>query len=119
MVIFHIRDRRILEVFLGPENCLCTVRVVREKGCVHGLIHFAAVVREGHVLFLVNCLQFGVETSDYRIFESVCFNFRPVLDFIGRDVLHIYRHVLRCEGIRSLGPDYGHEFVVFVRNGDF
>ena len=38
---------------------------------VHGLPDFAAVLRQGHVLLLVNSLQLGVEAADHGVLKPV------------------------------------------------
>ena len=59
-----------------------------------------------------------MEATDHGIKESVGLDFSPVVDLVRRDVLDVNGHVLRREGVGPVGADGGHQFVVFVGNGD-
>ena len=119
VVIPDIGDRGILQVFLRAQYGLRAVGVVGEEGGVHGLPDFAAVLRQGHVLLLVNSLQLGVEAADHGVLKPVGLDPGPVVDLVRRDVLDVYGHVLRRKSIGAVGADGRHQFVVLVGDGDF
>ena len=106
-------------MLLRTQHGLCAVGVVREERGVHRLPDLAAVLRERHVLLLVDGLQLGVEAADHGVPEAVGLDFGPVLDLVRGDVLDVDGHVLRRKGVRAVGADGRHEFVVLVRNGEF
>ena len=118
MVILDIGDRGVLQVFLCTQYGLRAVGMVGEQGGVHGLPDFAAVARQRHVLLLVDGLQLGVEAADHGVLETVGLDLGPVVDLVRRDVLDVYGHVLRREGIGAVGADGRHQFVVLVGDGD-
>ena len=119
VVILDIGDRGVLQVFLCTQYGLRAVGMVGEQGGVHGLPDFAAVLRQGHVLLLVNSLQLGVEAADHGVLKPVGLDPGPVVDLVRRDVLDVYGHVLRRKSIGAVGADGRHQFVVLVRDGDF
>ena len=118
MVVLHIGDGRVLQVLLGAQNRLGAIWMVREEGCKGRLPHFAAVLGEGHILLLVDGLQLGVEAPDDRMTETIRLNLRPILDLVGRNVLHITGHVGGSEGVGPLCTYEGHKFVVLVGDGN-
>lgn len=105
-------------MLLGSEGCLESVRVVREESQVNGFHGLAVVLREAHVLLLIDGLKLCVESSDHRVHEPVGLDLRPVVDLVGRNVLLIDRHIIGSEGVGVVGADDGHQFVIFIRNGD-
>lgn len=106
-------------MLLQTDDGMMSVRMIWHSQCDEFLERLAAVVGQAHVVLLVDGFEFGVESADNRILEAVCLNLRPVLDLVGRDVLDIGGFVARRPRIRTAGTDCGHEFVVFVRNGEF
>ena len=118
VVVLDVGDRRVLEALLRSQHGLRAVGMVGEERGVHRLPDFAAVLRQRHVFLFVDGLQFGVEATDHGIAEAVGLDFSPVVDLVRRDVLDVNGHVLRREGVGPVGADGGHQFVVFVGNGD-
>ena len=82
MVVLDIGDRRILEVLLSTENCLCSIRMVREKHAVESLESLSEIPCEGHVLLLIDSLKLSMETTDDRVHEPVSLHAGPVLDLV-------------------------------------
>ena len=80
---------------------------------VEALVH---IVRQSDVVFLVDGLQFGVESADDHVLEAVALNLGPVLNLVAGNVLGIAGHVVAGERIGTLGSDGGHQLVVFVRD---
>ena len=119
MILLHIGDGRILQMFLASEGRLLAVRMVRVEGGKQGLEHLAVVLGKGHVLLLVDGLEFRMESADYVVAEPVCLYARPIVNLVGRDILLIYGLVVGCPRVGAFGSDKGHQFVVFVRDGDF
>ena len=120
LVVFpDVGDRRILQVLLRAQHGLGAVGMVGEQGGGHRFPYLARVLRERHVLLLVDGLQFGVEAADDGVLEAVGLDACPVVDLVRRDVLDVDGHVLRRVGVRSVGADGGHQLVVFVGNGQF
>ncbi len=105
-------------MLLGSEGCLESVRMVREEGEVEGFHSLPVVLGEAHVLFLIDGFQFGVEPADHRMHEPVGLNLGPVVYLVGRNILLIDGHVVGSEGVGVVGSDDGHQFVIFIRNGD-
>ncbi len=116
VVILDIGNRRILQVLLRSQHRLRSIRMIREKGGHNLLIHLAVVFRQRHILFFIYRLQFRMETADYVMLEAVRLYFGPVLHLVGGNILHIHRHIVTGIGIRTVRPDSGHQFVIFVRN---
>ena len=115
-MILDIDDGRILEVFLRTDGSLCSVRVVREQRRHEGFEQLPSILGRIHVSFFVHGFEFGMESADHQVPETVGLNLRPVLDLIARNVLHIAGHVIAGIGIGSVGTDGSHQLVVFIRN---
>ena len=60
-----------------------------------------------------------MEAPDDRMTETVRLNLRPILDLVGRNVLHITGHVGGSEGVGPLCTYEGHQLVILVGNGNF
>ncbi len=60
-----------------------------------------------------------MESTDHRVHEPVSLDLRPVVNLVGRDVLLIDCHVAGGERVCVFGSDDGHQFVIFIGNGDF
>ena len=106
-------------MLLAAQGGLLAVRVVREEGLVDGLPQLAAVLREGHVLLLVDGLQLRVEAPYHAVAEAVGLDAGPVVDLVGGDVLGIDGLVGGGPGIGAVGADHGHQLVIFVGDGEF
>jgi len=119
VVVSDVGDRRIFQMLLCSQHGLRAVGVVGEQRGVHRFPDFAAVLRQGHVLLLVNGLKLGMEAADHGILETVGLDFGPVVDLVRGNVLDVDRHVLRREGVGAVGSDGRHQLVVLVGNGDF
>ena len=104
-------------MFLRSQHRLRSIRVIREQGGHNLLIHLAVVLGQGHILLLIHRFQFGVETANHIMLETVGLYLGPVFHLIGRNILHIHRHIITGIGIRTVCPDSRHQFVVFIRNG--
>ena len=115
-VVLDVHNRRILQVFLRADGGLCAIGVGGEEHLAHRLPELARVLCDADVIFFVDGLQLRVETTDDHVLETVALNACPVLHFVRGDVLGVARHIVRRVGIRALGTDGSHEFVVLVRN---
>ena len=82
MVVLDIGDRRVLEMLLSSENCLCSVRMVREKHTIESLESLSEISCEGHVLLLIDSLKLSMETAEDRVHEPVSLHAGPVLDLV-------------------------------------
>ena len=119
MVLLHVGDGRVLQVFLGAERGLGAVRMMGEQGLAQAFPDLVAVVRERHVLLFVDGLELGMEAADHVVAEAVRLDSRPVVYLVGRDVLGIDGLVIGGPGVRSVGAYDRHQLVVFVRNRKF
>ncbi len=117
VIIFDIGDRGIFQMFLRSQHRLRSIRVIREQGGHNLLIHLAVILRQGHILLLIHRFQFGVETANHIMLETVGLYLGPVFHLIGRNILHIHRHIITGIGICTVCPDSRHQFVVLIRNG--
>ena len=115
-MVLDVDDGRVLQVFLRTDGGLCTIRVVREEGAHDCLNHLLAIESRVHVTFFVHGLQFGVESTDHQVLETVCLNLRPVLNLVARNVFHVASHIVAGIGIGTTGTDSGHQLVVFIRD---
>ena len=116
MVVLDIRDRRVFQVFLCPENSLRSIRMIREKSGQNSFIHFTAITGKRHILFFIHSLKLRMETTDYIVFETVCLYLGPVVNLVGRDIFHIDRLVKTGIRICSGCTDSRHQFIIFVWN---
>ena len=116
VVVLDIDDGRILQVFLRTDSGLCSIRMVREEGRHERFKQLASVLCRIHVAFFVNGFQFGVESADHQILETVRLNLRPVFNLVAWDIFHIAGHIIAGIGIGSFGTDSPHQLVVFIRN---
>ncbi len=117
VVVLDVGDGGILEVLLCAEHGLCSVGVVGEECREHGLGHLAVVLGEAHVFLLVDGFELGVESAQHGVLEAVGLDACPVFDLVGGYVLDVAGLVVGGVGIRTVGADGGHEFVVLVGNG--
>ena len=103
-------------MFLRTDGGLRAVRMGRRQLLTHRTPYLVTVVSQIHVVFLVDGFQLGMETANHHVLETVGLNLRPVLNLVRRDVLYVARHIVRREGIRTLGTDSCHQLVVLVGN---
>ena len=103
-------------MFLCADSGLCAVGVGGTEHAAHALPQLALVLSDADVVFFIDGLEFGVEATDDHILETITLDFRPVLDFVRRDVLGVARHIVRRIGVGAIGTDGRHELVVLVRN---
>ena len=115
-MVLDVDDGRVLQVFLRTDGGLCTIRMVREEGAHDCLDNLLAIVSRVHVAFFVHGLEFGMESTDHEVLETVGLNLRPVLNLVARNVFHVASHVVAGIGIGTTGTDSGHELVVFIRD---
>ena len=92
-------------MLLAADCGLLAVWMVREEGLVESLPNLAVVLSQGHILLLVDGFKLGVEAADDIMTETVCLNFRPVLDLVRRDVLSIDSLISRGPGIGTVRAD--------------
>ena len=78
----------------------------------------AAILRQGHVLLLIDGLQLRVEKAEHRVLEAVGLDDQVVLQLVGGDVLVIVGEVDPGGGVGATGADQGHQLVVLVRDGE-
>ena len=91
--------------------------MVREYSRENGFYSLTTVVGEGHILFLVDGLQLGMEAAEHGLDKAVGLDTSPVVYLIGGYILDIAGDVLRCIGIGAVGANGRHKFVVLVGNG--
>ena len=101
-------------MLLRTDGGLRTVGVRGSELLAHGLPHLVAVVCQIQVILLIHGLQFGMESADDHVLETVALDLCPVLNLVGGDIFHITGDIVRGEGVRPLSADGGHQLVVFV-----
>ena len=116
VVVLHVGNRGVLQVLLRTQHRLLAVGVVGEQRAVHRLIDLATVLRERHILLLVDGFKLGVETTNHNILEAVSLDFEPILDLIRGNVLDIHGHIVTRVGVGTLRTDGCHQLVVLVGN---
>ena len=84
---------------LRADHGLLPVRMVRKEQLVHCLQHFADVLVQAAVVFLIHSFKLGVESADHHVFETLALNCCPVVQLVGGNVLHVAGLVLTREGI--------------------
>ena len=117
-VVLDVGYRRVFQVLLRADDRLLSVGVVGVEHLVECLKHFPDILGEAAVVFLIDSLQLGVESSDDHVLEAVALHGSPALHLVGGDVLNVARLVLTRECIASGGADACHELVVLVGDGD-
>ena len=119
MVVFDIRDRRVLQVFLCSKNSLRSVWMIGEKSGQNSFIHFTTITGKRHVLFFVHSLKFRMKATDYIVFKTVRLYLGPVVNLVGRNIFHVDRLVKAGIRICSSCTNSRHQFIIFVRNCQF
>ena len=102
---------------LSSQHRLCSIRIIRIKRRKNGFKHLPAIFCQRHVLLLIHCFQFCMETADDCILETVRLDLRPNLHFVGRNIFHIHCLVKTCISICPIRSNGRHQLVVLVRNG--
>ena len=103
-------------MLLSTQHGLATIGMVGEQRCVHRLIDLAVVLRERHILLLVDGFELGVETANHNILEAISLDFEPILNLVRGNVLDINGHIVACIGVGALSADRSHQLVVLVGN---
>ena len=105
-------------MLLRSDRCLDSVRMTGKQHGINRFHRFGIILREAHVLLLIDGLQLGVETPDDGMDEPVGLNLRPILYLIGRDIFLIDSHIIGSKGIGACRSDDGHKLVIFIGNSD-
>ena len=119
MIVLDIGNRRIFKVLLCAEHSLRAIRVRRVESGQQLLVYLAAVLGQRHVFLLVDGFQLGVESSQYRMLETVGLYARPVIYLVGRNVLHIAGHIVTRIRVGAVCADSAHQLVVLVGDSYF
>ena len=69
-------------MLLRTDGGLRAIRVIGEEHGCEGREEFALVAAEADVVFLIDGFQFGMETADDHVLETVRLNLGPVLHFV-------------------------------------
>ncbi len=83
------------------------------------LVYLAAVLGQRHVFLLVDGFQLGVESSQYRVLEAVGLYAGPVINLVGRNILHIAGHIVARIRVGAVCTDGAHQLVVLVWDSYF
>ena len=117
-MVLDIDDRGVLQVLLGADSGLDAVRMAGKQHGINGFHSLGVILRKAHVLLLIDSLQLGVEAADHRVDEPVSLDLRPILYLVGGNILLIDSHVGGREGVGSGRSDDGHQFIIFIGDGD-
>ena len=60
-----------------------------------------------------------METADDTVPEAICLNPCPIVNLVAGDVFGVASHVETGVSVGAVGTDGGHEFVVFIGDGQF
>ena len=82
-------------MFLRTNGGLRAVGMIGEQHGTHGIVQLTHVPSQPHVVFLIDSLQFGMETTYHHIHKAVALNLGPVFQLVGRDILGIASHIER------------------------
>lgn len=90
------------------------------QGFLHGLQRFSEVFILADIVFFKNgFFQFCVKQAKNGPAKTLAFQYKPALQFIGRNVVYIYGLLYPGIGIGAFGANGTHQFVVFVSGGKF
>ena len=103
-------------MLLRTDGGLRAVGMVGPQHLTDGVEQLTLVTGQSDVILFIHSLQLCMEATDNHILETVGLNLRPVLHFVGRDVLRVAGHIVRGIGIRTLRTDGSHQFVILVGN---
>ena len=104
-------------MLLRSNGRLSAIGVMGEEDAVERIVHLVEVVGEVHVVFLIDGLELGVESSDDHIAEALCLHLGPRFQGMAWDVLLIAGDIGTRIGIGACGAYSCHHLVVFVGNG--
>ena len=116
-MVLDVDDRRILEVLLGADSGLDSVRMTGKQHRINSFHCLGVILRQAHVLLLIDRFQLGVEAADHGMDEPVSLDLGPIIDLVGGNILLIDGHISGCEGIGACRSDDGHQFVIFIGDG--
>ncbi len=89
-----------------------------EKQVVDLTLEQPVLVVDGTVLFLIDRLELGVKETEYRIGESLAFDFRPVAQAVGGQVDLVDGFLVPGMGVDGLAPHIAVGPVHFIGNGE-
>ena len=115
-IVLDIGDRGVLQVLLRTDGGLCAIGMVGPQQGTDRVVQFSHITGQSDVILLIHSLELGVETTNHHIHKAVALNLSPVLDLVGRDILCITGHIVRCIGVCTLRTDGSHQLIVFIGN---
>ena len=79
---------------LTAQYGLCAIGMLGIQRTKNSLNNLSAVISKTHVLLLVHCFQFGMETTYHVVLETVGLYLCPVVQLVRGYILHIARHIV-------------------------
>ena len=92
--------------------------MIWEQNFVCLLENLVEIASKINIVFLVNGLKLGMESSDNQILESIRLNLSPVIYLVAWNILNVASNILACIGIASNRTNLSHQLVVLVCHGD-